>query len=669
MKLATKLILLIVGLAVIVVGLTGYIIYSQGEQRWKEDLDNRLTNAAQAIAEAVDQEALQQIKKPQDVSSEAYQTAKKPLHDMLVSSSLDWAGIYYLENNNFYYWLDDSDSGVGYPFFYATAEHFAAYTDQQPHPVKYEDEFGSYYGFVAPILKKDSDPPQTLGLVEVVIARDSADLLQASTLARLVGIILAAILIFALVAIFSIHFTVSKPLEKLRRGALELASGNLDADVTIKSRDELYTLSMAFRELVNYMQSLAEAADQIRQGDLSRQIQPRSEKDILGQAFVRMADYLSRMATAASQIAEGNLMTKFHFQSEKDILGKAFFEMTENLKTMVEGIIHSTNSLLHKSSDFLDTTQKVGNSLEQISTSIQQVAQNTSQQAVAIEGIARGADEQKHSTTNASQTSEQMSHAIQQVVQNSQIGIARANTAAQAARAGAQKVQVVITEMGRIKEKVGETATAVAGMKRHSDQIQNIAETIDEFSSQTNLLALNAAIEAARAGEHGRGFAVVAGEVRKLAERVSISTQEIRAVVIALRQSIQEAGNSMAQGSAEVENGVARVSEAGQALEQILESITEVVQQAEGISTAAKGISDMSLELLRGMNAVSDISQENSAATSQMAANSAQVSVAAETVNRAVQDMSKRVYDLINSAKTLADMANELQTTTVKFKL
>src|SRR5207244_9133628 len=98
-----------------------------------------------------------------------------------------------------------------------------------------------------------------------------------------------------------------------------------------------------------------------------------------------------------------------------------------------------------------------------------------------------------------------------------------------------------VAGMRTTAETMEHTGRVITGLGRRSQEIGKILEVIEQIADQTNLLALNAAIEAARAGEAGKGFAVVADEVRRLAERSVLATQEIGTVIETVQKDTHHA--------------------------------------------------------------------------------------------------------------------------------
>lgn len=407
--------------------------------------------------------------------------------------------------------------------------------------------------------------------------------------------------------------------------------------------------------------------------------------------------FLKATAKIATRITDGDLTVDYTPLSEKDELGNSFNQMIVNLREMVNQIVFNANNISESSEQLSEASMQAGSATNQISITIQQVAQGTAQQSTsvnetagsidqmvrAIEGVAKGAQEQASAVSQSSQITAQMSSIIQQVAANAQKGSLGASQAAETARFGAVVVESNLDSMHSIKEKVGLSSQKVQEMGNRSDQIGMIVETIDDIASQTNLLALNAAIEAARAGEHGKGFAVVAEEVRKLAERTATATKEISQLIDEVQSSVLEAVDAMTSSATEVDQGVDRAGEAGDALKNILQAVEDVTHQVEEISAAAEEMEASSNELVASMDSVSAIVEENTAATEEMTAGSSEVaqsveqiasiseenSAAVEEVSASTEEMSAQVQEVSAAAGSLAEMADSLRMFVSRFRL
>ncbi|MDO8770495.1 MAG: methyl-accepting chemotaxis protein [Burkholderiaceae bacterium] len=155
-------------------------------------------------------------------------------------------------------------------------------------------------------------------------------------------------------------------------------------------------------------------------------------------------------------------------------------------------------------------------------------------------------------------------------------------------------------------EVVGQVVQTMKGINEASHKIADIIQVIDGIAFQTNILALNAAVEAARAGEQGRGFAVVASEVRSLAGRSAEAAKEIKSLINA---SVER-----------VEQGTALVDQAGVTMAEVVSSIKRVTDLMGEISAASGEQSAGVSQVGEAVTQMDQVTQQNAALVEEMAA-------------------------------------------------
>ncbi len=261
-----------------------------------------------------------------------------------------------------------------------------------------------------------------------------------------------------------------------------------------------------------------------------------------------------------------------------------------NLGSRVEtGGTNETGQLLHAldamQSSLSQVVSNVRNSSESVATASAEIAQGnndlsarTEQQASALEETAASMEE----------LSSQVKHNADNARQANQL----ASSASAVALRGGDVVGRVVTTMKEINDS--------------SRKISDIISVIDGIAFQTNILALNAAVEAARAGDQGRGFAVVASEVRSLAGRSAEAAKEIKNLINA---SVER-----------VEQGTVLVDEAGSTMTEVVSSIRKVSDLVGEISSASNEQSAGVAQIGEAVTQLDHTTQQNAALVEQMAA-------------------------------------------------
>jgi twitching motility protein PilJ len=360
--------------------------------------------------------------------------------------------------------------------------------------------------------------------------------------------------------------------------------------------------NLALKQIRRTTDDLQAQFEAVRQGNLHAQATVFSEDELgsLATGFNEMARVIFTTTTEAQRKADEQEEAKENLQRQvirllDDVEGAARGDLTVQAEV--------TADVLGAVADAFNLTiQNLRDIVQQVKVAAKDVtkgATNSETFARALSSDALRQAEELAVTLNSVQV---MTDSIQRVAEAAREAETVARDASTIALKGGEAVENTVAGILEIRETVAETTRKVKRLAESSQEISKIVALISQIASRTNLLALNASIEAARAGEAGRGFAIVADEVRQLADKSAKSLKEIEQIVMQIQSETGSVMTAMEEGTQQVIKGTKLAEEAKRSLENI-------IQVANRIDILVRSITSDTVEQTETSRAVAHVMQ------------------------------------------------------------
>ncbi|HEY8207215.1 MAG TPA: methyl-accepting chemotaxis protein [Myxococcaceae bacterium] len=247
-------------------------------------------------------------------------------------------------------------------------------------------------------------------------------------------------------------------------------------------------------------------------------------------------------------------------------------------------LIAAEDELWAASAALADMQRGLTGALSRLQGAASKLSHSTDQLGDVSSTNQTGADEQMASLNETSATTEELAASAAQIAENGAQVAQMAERTASAARAGQRSCQAFSYSMARMTLDNDRIGAAVARLNKRVQQIGQVVEFIQGVGDKADLLALNAELEGTKAGEVGRGFSLVAAEMRRLAETVVASAQEI----VLLITEIRDRANAAVMAT---ESGIKAMQSGAILADQLVASLTVIVELADRTSEAVRSIS------------------------------------------------------------------------------
>jgi methyl-accepting chemotaxis protein len=367
------------------------------------------------------------------------------------------------------------------------------------------------------------------------------------------------------VVAFIIARGIARPLNNIAKVAEDIAIGDIQHNIDINQKDEVGVLADSFRKLIDYMKSLAGAAERIAVNDLTVSVDPKSEKDVLGNAFKTMGTNLTGMirqlgqnatelVTAATEIASSSEQMSRGAKDQNEQMGQVSSAIEEMTATIVESS-KNAGEASNGARGASDTATTGGRVVTETVQGMQRIAAVVRESAASIQKLA----------TSADQIGEIIG-VIDDIAD--QTNLLALNAAIEAARAGEQGrgFAVVADEVRKLAERTGKATGEI------TDMIKGIQTETKEavHSMETGIQEV----------DKGRELADQAGN--SLTEVVA-GAQRVMDMIQQIATATEQQSAAAEQISKNIEHIASITKETATGAEQSATAAEELNRQAEGL--------------------------------------------------------------------------------------
>jgi methyl-accepting chemotaxis protein len=348
----------------------------------------------------------------------------------------------------------------------------------------------------------------------------------------LIIVFIVAIAIIAIGILF-ISNIITSPLKKLSKVTQQLAEGNLDVDIDVKTNDEvgvlassLVNLTARLKEYIKYIDEVTETLDKMSHGALRIELVQSYDGEFskIREALQNLSITFSRIigdiytsanevSSASTQVAEGaqslavgstsqasaieqistaitDISTKIDRNAKDSTDAMIFFE---NVANEIRGFGANMDNMLAAMDEINESSNniaKIIKAIEDISFQTNILALNAAVEAAragqAGKGFAVVADEVRNLASKSSEAAKNTTTLIESSVKSVEAGVAISKNIAEALNNIVNKTLEVNNLIKNISTASNEQASVIIST---ATQIENIADTVHSSSATTEEIA------------------------------------------------------------------------------------------------------------------------------------------------------------------------------------